>query len=362
MDLYSPKRAPFTEWIVESGTLDAPFVVVDVGCQGGIHERWRFLGDHLALFAFDALDEAIDAVRAMRPSTPHRHLFATALGSSDGTRTIGLRDNRFETSFYGIDPAAMATRNVPVARLDTLFESGAVPPIDVIKLDCEGDEAEVLKGAQGLLARSELLGVEVETNFNNSPLHPLSHFHSVYDQLARHKMLLVDLAHDRVPAPAFVRHLPDLPPSAAMGNTFGRISTCNALLARNARIEAHNPESFGPTVRPIGRLPAAAAIKLAILYELYGLPDMALDTLGVNVDVLAARLDLEKSAELLTQSARSIATQSANLVQPLEHMARALGVSGGPSLLSREIALRLSHLDEEAMKIFEEMLGGNFRV
>ena len=53
---------------------------------------------------------------------------------------------------YGLPPK---TETVTVARLDTLVESGAVPVPQVIKIDVEGAEALVLRGAAGTLQTAQ---------------------------------------------------------------------------------------------------------------------------------------------------------------------------------------------------------------
>jgi hypothetical protein len=64
-----------------------------------------------------------------------------------------------------------SVRRVPIRRLDTLCADGAFARADFIKIDCEGFEPEILKGAQALLC-SGVLAVEIETNFNTSEVPP----------------------------------------------------------------------------------------------------------------------------------------------------------------------------------------------
>ena len=60
MELFFNRNPQLTKWLVGSGALHEPFVVVDVGVQGGENPRWHFLGDHLVFHGFDAISEVID--------------------------------------------------------------------------------------------------------------------------------------------------------------------------------------------------------------------------------------------------------------------------------------------------------------
>jgi hypothetical protein len=44
-ELYHNVTPLFTQWVVQTGYLHEPFVVIDVGVQGGLHPRWEYLGN-----------------------------------------------------------------------------------------------------------------------------------------------------------------------------------------------------------------------------------------------------------------------------------------------------------------------------
>ncbi|HYZ45749.1 MAG TPA: hypothetical protein VE667_12910, partial [Xanthobacteraceae bacterium] len=71
MDLYHHDQVPFARWVISEGLLHEPFVVVDVGVQGGEHVRWGLLGDQVRVYGFDAIAEAIDRITAAGVR-PHR--------------------------------------------------------------------------------------------------------------------------------------------------------------------------------------------------------------------------------------------------------------------------------------------------
>jgi len=49
VDLYNHTNPLFTKRVVANGLLNQPFVVLDIGVQGGEHPRWQHLG-HFAGF------------------------------------------------------------------------------------------------------------------------------------------------------------------------------------------------------------------------------------------------------------------------------------------------------------------------
>jgi len=40
MDLHFNTNSRFTRWVIETATLQEPFVLVDIGVQAGEHPRW----------------------------------------------------------------------------------------------------------------------------------------------------------------------------------------------------------------------------------------------------------------------------------------------------------------------------------
>ena len=147
-------------FIAKSGALDSAFVLVDVGVRGGIHPRWRALEPVIEVYGFDAVAEVAS------PNERH-HYFTLALGNYDGECTLYVPDNLYEARI-----AAAGTHKAPIARLDTLWAKGMVPPADFIKIDCEGYEPEVLAGAAAYLQASNVLGADIESHFHVRPSLP----------------------------------------------------------------------------------------------------------------------------------------------------------------------------------------------
>lgn len=147
-----------------------PRVILDVGAASG---DWARLAASIwpgaVVFGFEPnLSEHENLERAKRelPRFDYRHAF---LGPARGR--VSYRDAGHQTSLLGGDGEAGGggvTREADVQVLDDLVREGAVPRPDFIKLDVQGFEMEVLKGATEVLAGCQ--GVLLEVNFHR--FHP----------------------------------------------------------------------------------------------------------------------------------------------------------------------------------------------
>jgi FkbM family methyltransferase len=304
LELYENSDPAFTRWVVEAGLLSSSFVVIDIGCQGGEHTRWRWLGDQLELHGFDALEEAVRELQGLNQRATNKHFYNLALGNEDGERELFIQQNAYATSVYeqgdnsrmSVDASTYTNserRRVPIRKLDSLFAEGLLTRADFIKLDCEGFEPEILKGAQQFLRTAKPIGVETETSFHVSPVLPRTHIFAVNETLIEHKLVLFDLAFSRVPRSSFAAAL-----GAEHGLAFGQPATFNILFARDLVTERDFPMSY--LVPPIAETASAdMVIKSAILFELYGLVDCAYEVIAQFAAALPASFDVEKALALL---------------------------------------------------------------
>lgn len=295
MDLSYNPQPRLTEWLVKNHTLSTPFVIIDVGVQGGIGPRWEHFNDYLEVHGFDAREEAITPLNSL--SRRNHHYYAIALGDEDGERELFVAPEPTATSFYrhaasryDVDERvthSAGTRRVPIRRLDTLNAEGAFKQADFIKIDCEGFEPEILKGAQALL-RSGVLAMEIETNFNTSPVLPQSHFCAVCEQIVPHGLTLFDLAFNRIPRASFVERAQSL--GIAENVTVSRPATVNALFYRDSPARS-----------------ADELLKRVAILEIYGMADTAYDVLLAGADLLPKDFPLQPVSNLLIKSAQILA-------------------------------------------------------
>lgn len=248
LDLPHNLAPVFTKIAVQSGLLPS-FVLIDVGVQGGVHPRWRYLGHALRVYGFDALEEVVGQLQAEQRTGHSYH--PLVIGAADEDREFFVAKNSTGSSLSPRDDG-LEKRIVKGRRLDTLLAERVITQPDFIKIDVEGHEAEVLAGASSVLKK--VLGVEAETSFDRSPDMPKGHLAALIDILAPHGLFLRDISIDRTPNRIFLERAGQLGVRLPAVQSPG---TINALFSR--AIPANQDE----------------AIKLATILEIYGLTDLA---------------------------------------------------------------------------------------
>jgi FkbM family methyltransferase len=83
-----------------------------------------------------------------------------AVGDSAGSVTMVYREADAGSSFVAADPIGGV--EVPVETLDAILARASVATIDYLKIDVEGYELPVLRGARGIIAASPGIVVQVE--------------------------------------------------------------------------------------------------------------------------------------------------------------------------------------------------------
>ena len=316
MDLYNHEAPAFTAWVVAFKLLREPFVIVDVGVQGGEHPRWSNLGDFAHVYGFDPIEEVIADLK--RDGKPNRSYRALGIGNEDGQRAFDVRHigtNTYGSSFYSAGPPQtgvhegilLGSRNVEIRRLDSLFVAGEIPPADYIKVDSEGFDPEVLHGAQSYLAKSNAVCVTIETNFGVSPVYPRTPFAEINDALVKHRLLVFDLNFIRAARPSYAaaRAAHPWPAPDPMRDSpnldIGRPGTFDFVFCRDFVYEHISPQAYMTAENAVVSPTVDKLIKSMINFELHGLMDCAVDIAEHFRPVLAQRLDVDVAIKHLLQ-------------------------------------------------------------
>jgi len=160
-----------------------PGTLVDVGAHDGAFTLPFAALPGATVHAFEPLPQAFARLRAAVGDTPNVTLHAAALGDHEGEITLrlpvldGVAQEQWGSitkAYAGLDARVVeATHTVPLRTLDSL----ALRDVTAIKLDAEGAEYEVLRGARDTLARCRpILSLELEERHREGATHAVPAF------------------------------------------------------------------------------------------------------------------------------------------------------------------------------------------
>jgi FkbM family methyltransferase len=163
--------------------------ILDVGVAFGTPDLWqRYPNAFLDLFEpsprfYAGLEQGVLKARAGR-------LHKVALGSENGEAEFHLSGPASSSLLGTADKPGRTfpTIRVPVRRLDALLTPAEIKRPCMLKIDTEGYELAVLKGAEGILPAVDC--VMVELHFGKPYAYAPQH---VLDLLARHGFALTDM-------------------------------------------------------------------------------------------------------------------------------------------------------------------------
>jgi FkbM family methyltransferase len=176
-------------------------VVLDVGANDGSFARsLRGAGYSGRIHSFEPLSTAFAALASASGGDPGWQSHRVALGSSEGEATLNVADNSSSSSLLAMAPQHLASapesrfvrsETVPTATLDGLRVTLVTPGERVyLKVDVQGFELEVLRGAEHLLEQVEVVDVELSfvPLYEGAPLAA-----EVMEHLTRRGFALLDL-------------------------------------------------------------------------------------------------------------------------------------------------------------------------
>lgn len=150
-------------------------VVIDVGANEGQTAR-RVLAEFplATVYCFEPAPETFNALRRNVADDPRIHLEPVACGSRVGSVDFHVTDNHWCSSvlapsdlgkrFYGEWYRTKQIVKVPMTTLDTWMADRRVPRVDILKVDAQGYDLEVLRGATRMLA-SGVKAINCECQF-----------------------------------------------------------------------------------------------------------------------------------------------------------------------------------------------------
>jgi FkbM family methyltransferase len=144
-------------------------VLMDVGAAGGIEPRWKKFAGKVSYVGFEPDGRAQEFVPNVRFA--EYEMIPSALGESRSVRRLNITKDVGNSSLFvpnweilerfpNVDRFSVSKElKLQINTADKIVKS----KVDFIKLDIQGSELGVLKGAKGIL--KEVLGVETEVEF-----------------------------------------------------------------------------------------------------------------------------------------------------------------------------------------------------
>jgi hypothetical protein len=301
-------QTPMTDLLQQSGVFDRyPFVLIDVGCAGGIADAWRAFGASLVARGYDPDIDACEQAQAREPFDNVQYN-ARFIGLEDAHPFVVRRKadaKRWpDTNIWGrVTAGYIASRQQDAADgrpppqsdastllgVDEIVRAEHLPTVDFIKVDVDGPDLEVLESARDTLGEKQVLGVGLEVNWFGSA-NPTEHtFHNTDRFLREHGYALCGLTFRRysrtaLPAPFEYEFYAQ--------TRFGQPYQGDGIYVRDLAAPYQDELADG--------YPADKLLKLACIYELIGLPDCAAEVLNRFEPRLAEFGDTEELLDALT--------------------------------------------------------------
>lgn len=288
-----------------------PVFIVDVGASGGIDTHWYEFGDQLQAVGFDPLTAEVTRLNDHAVTGLQ---YVAAWVTSPAVREI---DDVPSTQFF---PRTSAVRAAEIASLDyarTYYNAGAeivftddrivldeffdesdAMGIDFMKVDTDGHDYDVLVGSDHILSSGRVLGLAVEAQFQGPVSETANLFGNIDAFLRRKGFSLFDLEiyrYSRAALPArFVHEIP-------AQTVTGQVSWGEAIYFRDLGDPRYEEMcGFEPTAEDV--------LKLACLYEIFGMPDCSAELILKYREQIGSFGDPTELLDLLAreQSGRDI--------------------------------------------------------
>lgn len=146
-----------------------PAIIFDVGANIGQTTKFfleRF--ENSEYFIFEPIHSTFNALTSNFKNAPNLHFYNYALGAKNEEKTIYLKDDPLTNSLLNTPIAGSPSQNVEVKTVDGFLENNSLKNIDLLKIDVEGYEMEVLKGAVSALKANKIKLVLLENNFEKT--------------------------------------------------------------------------------------------------------------------------------------------------------------------------------------------------
>lgn len=295
-------RSDWSEFLeYAKGFLKDPFVMIDVGCSGGIDEILKNFGDKITYYGFDSNIDEVKKLNSANKTVNIKYIEALIDFGNEKDDNGAKGENYFAFSSAAAgseikykkvkDSHELMQQNNLWTKMDVspnktkiqdFIEKEKIEYIDFVKSDLDGYDFKFLKGLKDLYEKLKILSVVAEVSFasKENDEAEISCFLKQYDFLL----------HSLTTRHYSSKYLPDLfAYDIAAQTVSGRIVQGDALYVKNY---ISNSDKFD----------SSQLLKLAIIADLFNLPDCAAEIIINNKEKIAQTgIDIKKALNLLAK-------------------------------------------------------------
>jgi SAM-dependent methyltransferase len=308
---------PVIDYLVEA-VRDAEFMLVDIGCSGGIDNVWRCFGPTLRALAIDPNIAEIKQLESIETNPGIRYLAAFARlpenhpfalqkagrshwGRNPWERLSVVRSLKMMKSEAKLSNDEKLGANLwsemqlseEAIVVPECLRDGGIQSVDFLKIDVDGADFEILNSFDLALDKLGILGVGIEVNYFGTTCDTDHTFHNVDRFMKGHGFELFGLTVNRYSIASLPsRYLWHLPARTE----FGRPLQGDALYVRD--LGSHEYDEL--TVR----LPVTKLLNLICIFAAFNLPDCAAEVALRFGDRLGSFCDVDRILNLLAAQAQ----------------------------------------------------------
>jgi FkbM family methyltransferase len=146
-----------------------PLVIFDVGANVGRYTQdlYQLFSEHANLYAFEPSPRTFKILKNNLRSLKNVRLYNLGFGSEKGIFSLYIQEaGSSVASLYELDPgsekAHCSEESVQLSTIDEFCSQQGIARIHFLKLDVEGYEFQILKGAQSMLSRDSIDFIQFE--------------------------------------------------------------------------------------------------------------------------------------------------------------------------------------------------------
>jgi FkbM family methyltransferase len=279
-----------------------PFCLVDVGASGGIDGYWDIFGDSLRAIGFDGLTNEVERLNAL--GHPNRRYYSYLVGDKGYQPATGVPDTQpfpltsaaraqeitkrsFAETYY--DRSGQCLYATETIELDQFLRDNPMD-VDFIKIDTDGSDYQVLRGAKQLLSNGRVLGIGIEAQFHGLVHDESNTFRNIDRLLTGFGFCLFDLEVYRYSRSALPKRFLYRMPAQTEA---GQVIWGDALYLRDAGRKDYESDWHIT-------LPPHKILKLACISEVFGMEDCAAELLLKYEPMLSGLVDVRACLDKLT--------------------------------------------------------------